>query len=62
MDCICFSDNGVGVPEEKIPYIFDEYCLLLVDGRQKSSRGMFLEEMAKVFEDLGCREADYYCT
>lgn len=33
------------------------YCLLLVDGRQKSSRGMFLEEMAKVFEDLGCREA-----
>lgn len=33
------------------------YCLLLVDGRQKSSRGMFLEEMAKVFEDLGCRAA-----
>lgn len=24
------------------------YCLLLVDGRQKSSRGMFLNEMAKV--------------
>lgn len=33
------------------------YCLLLVDGRQKTSRGMFLEEMAKVFEDLGCRAA-----
>lgn len=33
------------------------YCLLLVDGRQKSSRGMFLNEMAKVFEDLGCRAA-----
>lgn len=33
------------------------YCLLLVDGRQKNSRGMFLEEMAKVFEDLGCRAA-----
>lgn len=33
------------------------YLLLLVDGRQKSSRGMFLEEMAKVFEDLGCRAA-----
>ena len=33
------------------------YCLLLADGRQKSSRGMFLEEMAKVFEDLGCRAA-----
>lgn len=33
------------------------YCLLLVDGRQKSSRGMFLDEMAKVFEGLGCRAA-----
>ena len=33
------------------------YCLLLVDGRQKSSRGMFLDEMAKVFEDLGCKAA-----
>lgn len=33
------------------------YCLLLVDGRQKSSRGMFLEEMAQVFEDLGCKAA-----
>ncbi len=33
------------------------YCLLLADGRQESSRGMFLEEMAKVFEDLGCRAA-----
>lgn len=33
------------------------YCLLLVDGRQKASRGMFLDEMAKVFEDLGCTSA-----
>lgn len=33
------------------------YCLLLVDGRQKSSRGMYLFEMAKVFEDLGCKAA-----
>lgn len=33
------------------------YCLLLVDGRQKASRGMFLDEMAKVFEDLGCKMA-----
>lgn len=33
------------------------YCLLLVDGRQDSSRGMFLDEMAKVFEDSGCKAA-----
>ena len=33
------------------------YCLLLVDGRQDSSRGMFLDEMAKVFETLGCKAA-----
>lgn len=33
------------------------YCLLLADGRQDTSRGMFLEEMAKVFENLGCRKA-----
>lgn len=33
------------------------YCIMLVDGRQKSTRGMFPEEMAKVFEDLGCRAA-----
>lgn len=34
------------------------YCLLVVDGRQKNySRGMFLDEMAKLFEDLGCKAA-----
>lgn len=33
------------------------YCLLLVDGRQSSTRGMFLDEMAKVFEDIGCKKA-----
>lgn len=33
------------------------YCLLLADGRQDRSRGMFLEEMAKLFEDLGCKKA-----
>ena len=33
------------------------YCLLVVDGRQKSSRGMFLDEMAGLFESLGCQAA-----
>lgn len=34
------------------------YCLLVADGRQPGySRGMFLEEMAAVFEKLGCQKA-----
>lgn len=33
------------------------YCLLVVDGRQESSRGMFLDEMSAVFEQLGCSAA-----
>lgn len=33
------------------------YCLLLVDGRQTNSRGMFLTEMSKLFADLGCKAA-----
>lgn len=33
------------------------YCLLVVDGRQDGSRGMFLEEMASLFEQLGCKAA-----
>lgn len=33
------------------------YCLLVVDGRQDSSRGMFLDEMANLFEQLGCKAA-----
>lgn len=33
------------------------YCLLVVDGRQSSTRGMFLNEMAALFEQLGCKAA-----
>ena len=33
------------------------YCMLVVDGRQQSSRGMFLDEMANLFEQLGCKAA-----
>lgn len=33
------------------------YCMILVDGRQSSTRGMFLEELAAVFEKLGCKAA-----
>lgn len=33
------------------------YCLLVVDGRQDTTRGMFLEEMASLFEQLWCKAA-----
>lgn len=33
------------------------YCLLVVDGRQENTRGMFLDEMAALFEQLGCKAA-----
>lgn len=33
------------------------YCLLVADGRQRTSRGMFPEEMAALFEQLGCQAA-----
>lgn len=33
------------------------YCLVAIDGRQSSSRGMTLLEMAKLFENLGCQRA-----
>ncbi|BDZ83856.1 hypothetical protein Lac2_19900 [Claveliimonas bilis] len=33
------------------------YCLLVVDGRKDNSRGMFLDEMAGLFEQLGCKAA-----
>ena len=54
-----------------IPYLSQEFieqskqaahrrteCVVLVDGRQAGySRGMFLEEMAALFENLGCKAA-----
>ncbi len=34
------------------------YCFLVIDGKQKNySRGMFLDEMAQLFESLGCKAA-----
>ena len=33
------------------------YCFLVADGRQQDSRGMYLEEMAALFESLGCKVA-----
>ncbi|MBQ5991274.1 MAG: phosphodiester glycosidase family protein [Clostridia bacterium] len=33
------------------------YCFVLVDGRQKASRGLTLKELAVLMESLGCKKA-----
>ena len=33
------------------------YCFVLVDGRQKASRGLSLKELAVLMESLGCKKA-----
>ena len=33
------------------------YCLVVVDGRTKQSRGLTLEDMSKFFESIGCKAA-----
>lgn len=34
------------------------YCMVLIDGRQEGySRGMYLEEMSRIFEEMGCQAA-----
>ncbi len=33
------------------------YCFVVVDGRQKHSRGVKVEELAQIFDDLGCAAA-----
>ena len=33
------------------------YCFVEVDGRIPASRGMTMEQLSQLFEDLGCRSA-----
>ncbi len=33
------------------------YCFIVVDGRQEHSHGLTISDLAKVFEDLGCKVA-----
>ena len=65
------DDNGKARTEFRTwPYIMEShprtaigyyepghYCLLVADGRQSSTRGMFPDEMAALFEQLGCKAA-----
>ncbi len=56
------SYPGVGIatrnPRSCIGYIEPgHYCLVVVDGRQKASRGVTLSELAMLMQSLGCTQA-----
>lgn len=51
--CICFSDNGVGVPEEKISYIFDEFYRGDESRNKKEGNGLGLYIVRYLTEAMG---------
>lgn len=51
--CICFSDNGVGVPEEKLPYIFDEFYRGDESRNKKEGNGLGLYIVRYLVEAMG---------
>lgn len=50
---ICFSDNGVGVAEEKLPYIFDEFYRADESRNQKDGNGLGLYIVKYLIEAMG---------
>lgn len=50
---ICFSDNGVGVAEEKLPYIFDEFYRVDESRNQKEGNGLGLYIVKYLIEAMG---------
>lgn len=40
--CICFSDNGIGVPEEKLPYLFEEFYRVDESRNEEEGNGLGL--------------------
>lgn len=51
--CICFSDNGIGVPEEKLPYIFDEFYRGDESRNKKEGNGLGLYIVKYLIERMG---------
>lgn len=51
--CICFSDNGVGVPENKLPYLFDEFYQVDESRSRKEGNGLGLYIVKYLIETLG---------
>lgn len=51
--CICFSDNGVGVPEEKLPYIFDEFYRGDESRNKKEGNGLGLYIVRYLTQAMG---------
>lgn len=52
---ICFSDNGAGVPEDKLPYIFDEFYRVDGSRNQKKGNGLGLYIVRYLIEAMGGR-------
>lgn len=50
---ICFRDNGVGVPDEKLPYIFEEFYRGDESRNKKEGNGLGLYIVKYLMEAMG---------